>query len=81
VTGGAAVRDNGVLARERELRELPEAITQLELKLTEIGKWRSELGAASSALTDEQTRLQSQLAGLMAQQRERNGQRQRLETA
>jgi chromosome segregation protein len=49
VTGGSQGRDGGVLARERELRDLPAAITARE----------QELAAAEAALADHATQVQA----------------------
>jgi chromosome segregation protein len=52
VTGGSAVRENGMLTRERELRELPELIETLDGK---IDAARQALDDASSTLAAAQT--------------------------
>jgi chromosome segregation protein len=52
VTGGSAVRENGMLSRERELRELPELIETLDGK---IDAARQALDDASSTLAAAQT--------------------------
>jgi len=51
VTGGSAVRENGMLTRERELRELPETIRTVEQQITEA---RQTLESATAALAEAQ---------------------------
>ena len=80
VTGGAAVRESGALGRERELRELPATIRDLEQRLAGITDQRTRIAASEREHTSTQNQLQSQLAGLAAQQRERNKQRTQIET-
>ncbi len=80
VTGGSAVRESGVLGRERELRELPDEIRRLSREREEARQAQSTVAEAIQALLDERNRTDSSRAGLAAQLRERSGQRQRLET-
>jgi len=54
VTGGSAVRENGMLTRERELRELPDTIQTLD---SGIAAARKTLETGSAALTNAQTEL------------------------
>lgn len=79
VTGGSAVRESGVLGRERELRELPGEIRRIEREQGEAVKARDEVASGIQKLLDERNATESSRAGLAAQQRERAGQRQRLE--
>ncbi|HEU5421969.1 MAG TPA: chromosome segregation protein SMC, partial [Nitrolancea sp.] len=62
VTGGARERQSGVLARERELRELPERRRALEAELSVIRRQANELTARSVGLIDELSRLEEQIA-------------------
>ncbi len=78
VTGGAAVRESGVLGRERDLRELPAEITQLEQRRDHARKQQSDIAARSQEIVDERGRIEAERAGLLAQRRERTGQRERL---
>nr|MBA3377835.1 AAA family ATPase [Chloroflexia bacterium] len=78
VTGGSAVRESGVLGRERDLRELPAEIGRLERRRDEALSGQAEATRKGQALTDERTAIESERAGLLAQRRERGGQRDRL---
>lgn len=49
LTGGAQIKEAGVLRRERELRELPEQIEQARLAVERQGAARSELDARLQA--------------------------------
>ncbi len=78
VTGGSAVRENGMLTRERELRELPEAIRELDGK---IAAARQALESGSAELTATQAELRELDRGrltLEARIRELGGQQRRL---
>jgi chromosome segregation protein len=79
VTGGSAVRESGVLGRERELRELPGEITKIERERTAAQETQRADGAEIQAILDDRNATESARAGLAAQVRERSGQRQRLE--
>ncbi len=78
VTGGAAVRETGTLARERELRELPELVAAL------AGQRQGCLDALAVAeeiptkIAAESRAVEADLAGLRTMARERAGQRSRL---
>ncbi|MEZ4505209.1 MAG: AAA family ATPase [Thermomicrobiales bacterium] len=52
VTGGSAVRENGMLTRERELRELPETIRTVDQQITEA---RQALESTTAELAEAQT--------------------------
>lgn len=78
VTGGSAVRESGVLGRERELRELPDVVTRLEAERTMAQGKQQEIADETRAFLDERNATESKRAGLIAQQRERGGQRDRL---
>jgi chromosome segregation protein len=78
VTGGSAVRESGVLSRERELRELPEQIAALERDRVAAQWKQQEVADETRALLDDRSTVESASAGLLAQQRERGGQRDRL---
>ncbi|MFL5760885.1 MAG: chromosome segregation protein SMC [Thermomicrobiales bacterium] len=78
VTGGAAVRESGMLSRERELRDLPRQIEQLSHE-------RDQAVAAQKAAADEPRRLSEERqgvaatrAGLVASRKERQAQRARI---
>lgn len=80
VTGGSAVRENGMLTRERELRELPVAIRVLDAQIGTITQTLEETAGALQAMhmaAREQERVR---LGLEARQRELGGQQQRLES-
>lgn len=80
VTGGSAVRESGVLGRERELRELPQEIRALEKKRADAQQHQASIAIRIQELTTERGEIESQQAGLRAQRRERDGQRERLAT-
>lgn len=80
VTGGSAVRENGVLGRERELRELPQEIAALAKRRVVAQEQQSAIAAEIQTQTDERSRIESDRTGLIAQRRERAGQRDRLTT-
>jgi len=78
VTGGSAVRESGVLGRERDLRELPAEIARLERRRDEASERQAEVTRKGQQLAGERTAIESERAGLLAQRRERGGQRDRL---
>ncbi|MDP9369615.1 MAG: AAA family ATPase, partial [Chloroflexota bacterium] len=78
VTGGAAVRESGVLTRERELRELPAEVERLR-------RMRETAVAVLDTATEEPRRIMAERqeveatrAGVVAARKERQGQRARL---
>lgn len=79
VTGGSAVRESGVLGRERELRELPGEVRRLQREREAARKAQDDIGADLQAILDERNTIESSRSGLAAQLRERSGQRERLE--
>ncbi len=78
VTGGAAVRESGVLTRERELRELPAEVERLrQARETAV----AVLEAASEEprrIAAERQAVEATRAGVVAAGKERRGQRARL---
>ncbi|MGI8486477.1 MAG: chromosome segregation protein SMC [Thermomicrobiales bacterium] len=80
VTGGSAVRESGVLGRERELRELPQEIATLANRRVTAEEQQSAIAAEMQTTIDERGRIESDRIGLIAQRRERAGQRDRLTT-
>jgi chromosome segregation protein len=80
VTGGAAVRESGVLGRERDLRELPGEIARLEQHRDTALREQSEVAARDQEIVAGRGRVEADRAGLLAQRRERTGQRQRLDS-
>ena len=80
VTGGSAVRESGVLGRERELRELPQEIAALAKHRVTAQEQQSRIAAGIQTQIDERGRIESDRTGLIAQRRERAGQRDRLIT-
>ena len=79
VTGGAAVRESGVLGRERELRELPSEISRLAGQRDEVIAKRDEGRRHLSAIEEERSTLVTERSSLIAMRRERETQRSRLE--
>ncbi|MBX3071699.1 MAG: chromosome segregation protein SMC [Thermomicrobiales bacterium] len=80
LTGGAAVRESGVLGRERELRELPAEIERIEGALAAARDEVRRLAAEPARLAENRREQEGALAGLLATRRERSGQIQRLQT-
>jgi chromosome segregation protein len=78
VTGGAETRDSGTLGRERELRELPAVIAELETKSAAARAQADDADAALAALAASQRRIEGDLAALRAAADERQQQRDRL---
>ena len=79
VTGGSAVRESGVLGRERELRELPGEIRSLTEQRETLEKQRDEARATLTTLEEQRGALATERTGMEAMRRERSGQRSRLE--
>lgn len=78
VTGGGAVRESGVLGRERELRELPGEIRRLaDARGAAIGSESTALEAVRTVAAEQQA-TRAEHAALVAAGNERRGQRQRL---
>jgi chromosome segregation protein len=79
VTGGAAVKESGMLGRERELRELPierkKHETVRETLIAELKNART----ATTELTAKRRELDSERAGINAARNERRQQRTRIE--
>jgi chromosome segregation protein len=78
VTGGAAVRESGALARERDLRELPDRIGALQQSLDALQTAFSETDRLLRTITDEQRALDTELVTLAATTHEHEQQRARL---
>ncbi|HEV2067481.1 MAG TPA: AAA family ATPase, partial [Thermomicrobiales bacterium] len=78
VTGGSAVRESGVLGRERELRDLPDQIAALDAQVTQARQRQRDIAQAAGLVTEARGRVEAARAGLVAQRRERSGQRDRL---
>ncbi|MGB3330753.1 MAG: hypothetical protein WBA46_17455, partial [Thermomicrobiales bacterium] len=80
VTGGAQVRESGVLGRERELRDLPRQIATLEKKRLAALATREELAVVVQKHQDRALAADAERVSLLAQRRERTSQRDRLQT-
>ena len=78
VTGGSAAPESGTLARERELRELPDTIAVLERELAAARDRAENADAAVSAILDAKRHAEDERAALGAAAQERRQQRQRL---
>jgi chromosome segregation protein len=78
VTGGSAVRESGALARERELRELPGAVSSLETQLTEARGQVTAADAAARAAVDAQRAAAEERARRQAAATVRQQQHERL---
>ncbi|MCO5216782.1 MAG: chromosome segregation protein SMC [Thermomicrobiales bacterium] len=79
VTGGSQGRDSGMLARERELRELPDTISALEKKLTAAATDVSTHEGPYQAAVARRSQLHAERSDLAAQQRALAPQHQRLQ--
>ena len=78
VTGGAAVRESGVLGRERELRELPEELKRLGKLRAGAERAAKQASTERQVHADQRQRFEAKRAGLIAARKERQGQRLRL---
>ncbi|MDF3039883.1 MAG: chromosome segregation protein, partial [Thermomicrobiales bacterium] len=78
VTGGSETRESGTLGRERELRELPATINELDQRLARARGQAEERAAALAALVETQRSSEGDLAALRAAAEERRQQRDRL---
>jgi chromosome segregation protein len=78
VTGGSAAPESGTLARERELRALPDTIAVLERDLAAAGDRAERADGAVSAILDAKRQAEDERAALGAAAQERRQQRQRL---
>jgi chromosome segregation protein len=78
VTGGAAVRESGVLGRERELRGLPAEVARLDGALATARQAREEAAARATAVVAERRAHEAERAARTAAGEERARQRQRL---
>ncbi|MBA2288996.1 MAG: chromosome segregation protein SMC, partial [Chloroflexia bacterium] len=79
VTGGSAVRESGVLGRERELRELPDEIRRLTAERDELEQQRQDALASLASYDAQRNVLMTERTETQAMRRERSGQRARLE--
>jgi chromosome segregation protein len=79
VTGGAAVKESGMLARERELRELPQERRRHEQARDAAVAERQTVRDHLAALAAERRTLESEQAGLLAARKERVSQQGRIE--
>ena len=78
VTGGSVTPDTGALGRERELRELPEAIAAIERDFAEARDRLENADRAVRALLDTRRHIEDERAALCAAAHERRQQRKRL---
>jgi len=78
LTGGSAVRESGTLGRERELRELPEAIVNFERDLAAGCDRAERANVAVQVILDARRHAEDERAGLCAAAQERRQQRKRL---
>lgn len=78
VTGGAQVRDSGVLARERDLKELPGTIRRLQQHRETAEQELAVHATEVQQLTTKRADLQAQRADLAAQQKASSPQADRL---
>ena len=78
VTGGSATRESGALARERELRELPNTIAMLESEVATARDRAEEIDAGVRAILERRQHAEGERAALHAAAQERRQQRDRL---
>jgi len=78
VTGGSATSEGGALSRERELRELPEAISLLKRDLSEARERLDKADTAVQAILEARRQAEDERAALAAAAHARHQQRQRL---
>jgi chromosome segregation protein len=78
VTGGSAVRENGMLTRERELRELPGAIASLGTQIETARKALEDATATLAATQTESRQLERTRMELEARLRELGSQQRRV---
>lgn len=78
VTGGAQVRDTGVLKRERELKELPGTLRSLEQERNKAEKSLSEHAITVKQAASEREAAERERAGILAEQRAAGPQKDRL---
>ena len=78
VTGGSQGRDNGMLARERELKDLPAKITSVETALAGAESALATHAGDVQTLQSRKNDITSQLSDLNAQKRASTPQRDRL---
>jgi chromosome segregation protein len=78
VTGGAAVRETGVLGRERELRELPVGIERFESERRSALDRQTNAAEEPRRLASALQAIDGQRAALTAARKERQGQQARL---
>lgn len=78
VTGGTATRESGLLARERELRELPVDIRRLDEDRSRSQRERDDAAAEVAALERTRREVLAERAALAAAGQERTRQRDRL---
>ena len=78
VTGGSAVRENGMLTRERELRELPGTIAALDSQIGEIEVQLDTTRAALASTQQDARQIERARVELEATMRDLGNQQQRL---
>lgn len=71
LTGGSAVRESGVLVRERELRDLPTDIARFDTELAAARQKYEDVLAVPARMIEERRGLEAELAALQATRRER----------
>jgi len=79
VTGGSAVRESGVLGRERELRDLPAEVARLADRCAAKRDERHAAAKHADDIAAERGRVASERAALQAMRAERRGQHARLD--
>lgn len=78
VTGGSATRESGTLGRERELRDLPGAVAELEGRLAAAREAVASAEASARTVQDEQRQVEGERAAVQAGAEERRQQAARL---
>ena len=78
VSGGSGTPESGTLARERELRELPARIVELERTMAAMKQTAADADGALHVLLETQRRIEGERAALRVAGAERLHQRERL---
>lgn len=80
VTGGSAVRENGMLTRERERRELPDVVRDLDRRIGEAARITHQCQEELAAAVADHTRIERAALGVDARIEDLERQARRLAT-
>ena len=79
VTGGAAIRESGTLSRERELRDLPTEVTELETRAMAARQRAGVTSTQLQAIEDRRRQMEHERSAMRAEAAERTRQADRLQ--